>query len=62
MLKSGIVRDIALFAVILVFLLIVVPAISSIFRQLILLQLLILFVGTIALTYIVHKARGRRKN
>ena len=62
MLKSGIVRDIALFAVILVFLLIVVPAISSIFRQLILLQLLILFVGTIALTYIVHKARGRRKH
>ena len=57
MLKSGIFKDIILFIAVLIFLMIVIPLISSIFKQLILLQVLIIIVGTAALTYIVQKAR-----
>ena len=59
MLKSGILKDIILFVVVLIFLMIVIPLISSIFKQLILLQIFILIVGTAALAYIVQKARGK---
>ena len=57
--RSGILRDIALFLAVLLFLMIVVPIISSIFKQLILLQLAIFLFGTVALAYIVHRARKK---
>ena len=38
---------------------VVIPIILSIFRQLIILQVIILIVGTVVLTYIVKKARGK---
>ena len=59
MLIRGIFREVILFIVVLALLMIVIPIISSIFKQLILLQLLILFVGTVALTYIVKKIRDK---
>ena len=58
-LKRGIIKDIILFIAVLIFLMIVIPLISSIFKQLIILQILILIAGTIVLTYIVKKARGK---
>lgn len=57
--KSGILKDIALFLAVLLFLLVIVPIISSIFRQLIILEILMLAATTIALTYIVHRVRSR---
>ncbi len=62
MLKSGIVRDVILFIVILLFLMAVIPVISSLFKQLITLQVIILVVSTAALTYLVHKVRGKSNN
>ena len=59
MLKRGIIKDIILFIAVLIFLMIVIPLISSIFKQLIILQILILIAGTIFLTYIVKKIRGK---
>jgi len=59
MLGRGILRDIILFIAVLVFLMIVVPIISSIFKQLIVLQILILMVATVALTYIVQRIRRK---
>ncbi|MFC2017531.1 hypothetical protein ACFLUD_03865 [Chloroflexota bacterium] len=59
MLRSGILRDVILFIAVLVFLIIVIPIISSIFKQLIALQILILIVATVALTYIVQRIRSK---
>ncbi len=59
MLKSGILRDIALFIVVLLFLFVIIPIISKIFRQLIILEIFILLATTIALTYIVHRIRNK---
>ena len=59
MFRNGIIRDIILFIVVLVFLMAVIPVISSIFKQLIILQGIILIAGTVALTYIVHRARSK---
>jgi len=58
-LKRDIIKDIILFIAVLIFLMIVIPLMSSIFKQLIILQILILIVGTVVLTYIVQKARGK---
>tara|TARA_B100000315_G_scaffold217625_1_gene218368 strand:- start:405 stop:608 length:204 start_codon:yes stop_codon:yes gene_type:complete len=58
-LKSSILKDITLFVAVLLFLFVVIPIISSIFKQLIILQVLILAVTTIALTYIVHRVRSK---
>ncbi|UCH42793.1 MAG: hypothetical protein JSW16_08300 [Dehalococcoidales bacterium] len=59
--RSGIFRDIALFIAVLLFLLIVIPIISSIFKQLILLQLVILIIGTAVLAWVVQRVRRRDK-
>ena len=59
MLKRGIFKDIILFIAVLIFLMIVIPLISSIFKQLVILQILLLIVGTVVLTYIVKKVRGK---
>lgn len=61
MLTRGIFREVILFIAVLAFLIIVIPIISSIFKQLILLQILILIVCTVALTYIVQKIRNKGK-
>lgn len=59
MFKSGVIRDIILFLIVLVFLLAVIPVISSIFKQLIILQAIILIVGTVALSYLVRRVRSK---
>ena len=59
MFKRGILRDLVLFVAVLLFLMIVIPIISSIFKQLIVLQVLILIVGTVVLTYIVQRVRRK---
>ena len=59
MFKRGILRDLVLFVAVLLLLMIVIPIISSIFKQLIVLQVLILIVGTVVLTYIVQRVRRK---
>ena len=61
MFRSGIIRDIILFIIVLLFLLAVIPVISSIFKQLIILQAIILIVGTAVLTYLVRRVRSKGK-
>jgi len=59
MFRSGIIRDIILFIVVLLFLFAVIPLITSIFKQLILLQVIILVAGTAALAYIIRRVRSK---
>ena len=61
MFSRSFLKDIVLFLGVLLLLLIVIPIITSIFKHLIILQLIILIIGTIALTYIVQKVRGKTK-
>ncbi|MFC2034024.1 hypothetical protein ACFLTT_01280 [Chloroflexota bacterium] len=61
MFKKGILRDIFLFVAVLLFLMIILPVITSIFKQLIILQVLILIFGTASLTYIVQRIRKSNK-
>ena len=61
MFKKSIIRDSILFVVIVAFLLIVIPSISSILKNLIALQFIIVIAGALALRYLVRKIREKIK-
>ncbi len=61
MFKKNIIVDIVLFLVIVLLLLIAIPAISSILKQLVALQVIIVIGGAIALRYLVGKIRRKMK-
>ncbi|MEE8419523.1 MAG: hypothetical protein V3S02_05365 [Dehalococcoidales bacterium] len=61
MFKKNIIVDIVLFLVIVLLLLIAIPAISSILKQLVALQVIIVIGGAIALRYLVRKIRKKMK-
>ncbi len=62
MFKKGILLDVALFVGIVLLLLIVTPIISSILKQLIILQAIVAIVGAFALRYLVQKIRTKWRN
>ena len=61
MFKKGILLDVVLFLGIVLLLLVVIPIISSILKQLIILQIVIAIVGAVALRYLVQKIRNKFK-
>ncbi|MFC2020794.1 hypothetical protein ACFLU1_03260 [Chloroflexota bacterium] len=61
MFKKSIFRDAILFVVIVLILLVVIPAISSILKQLIALQIIIVIAGAVVLRYLVQKIREKVK-
>ncbi len=61
MFEKGILLDVILFVGIVLFLLIVIPVISSILKQLIILQVVIAIVGALALRYLVQRIRNKAK-
>ena len=61
MFKKGILLDVILFLGVVLLLLIVIPIISSILKQLIILQIIIAIVGAVALRYLVQKIRNKDK-
>ncbi len=61
MLKRSVLLDIALFIVIIFLLLWVVPIISSLLKQLFILQLIIIIAGAIGLRFLVEKIRNKLK-
>ncbi|MFC1948824.1 hypothetical protein ACFLVU_02720 [Chloroflexota bacterium] len=61
MFSKGVLRDIVLFIAIVFLLLWVIPAISSLLKQLLILQVVIAIVGALVLRYLVQKIRRRIK-
>jgi membrane protein implicated in regulation of membrane protease activity len=61
MFRKGLAVDIAVFLLIVLFLLWVIPAISSLLKQLFYLQLIIFLAGAIVLRILVQKIRKRMK-
>ena len=61
MLKKSIFLDAILFVAIVLILLIVIPAISSILKKLVLLQIIIVIAGAIGLRYLVQKIKRKIK-
>lgn len=61
MFKKGILIDIIIFAVVALFLFAVIPVISSVLRQLVILQIIITIAGALVLRYIVQKIRRKAK-
>jgi len=57
MLKKGLLQDILIFIIVVIFLLIVIPLISSILKHLIYLQIIIAIAGAIFLRILVQKIR-----
>lgn len=60
MLKKGVYKDVLVFIIVVLFLLWVVPAISSLMKQLFFLQVIIFVVGAIALRMLVNRIRKKR--
>lgn len=61
MLKKSILLDIAIFVLIVILLLWVVPVISSLLKQLFILQVIIIIAGAIGLRLLVEKIRNKIK-
>ena len=61
MFKKGILFDALIFIVTVVLLLVVIPLISSLLRQLIVLQIIIAIAGALVLRYLVQKIRNKTK-
>ncbi|MFC2025251.1 hypothetical protein ACFLTG_02440 [Chloroflexota bacterium] len=61
MFKKSIFLDVILFVVIVLLLLVVIPVISSVLKQLIILQITIVIAGAIALRYVVQRIRNKVK-
>jgi hypothetical protein len=59
--RKSVLIDIALFLIIVFLLLIVIPIISSIFKQLIVLEVIIVIAGAVGLRYLVQKIRKKVK-
>ncbi|MFC1920908.1 hypothetical protein ACFLYQ_04200 [Chloroflexota bacterium] len=61
MLKKSVLLDIALFIVIVFLLLVIIPIISSLLKQLFILQAIIVIAGAIGLRFLVEKIRKKVK-
>lgn len=58
---KGLLRDIILFISVVIFLLIVIPFISSLLRQLLLLQIVIAIAGALVLRWLVKRIRSENR-